>query len=183
MKIIKSNGTTRTEKLLSKLCNNSFLQLWSYPNPFNEQKKELCDLLAVFDNQVFIFFDRENLQLKNSSNDTETVWKRWKRKVIDPQIRTANGAERYIKSSRKIYIDKDLRQSFPIPINPKTMVIHKIIIAHGANEACLKDSENNIYGSLAISYSARTYDFLQIPFYVNLDKNNPVHILQIADVH
>ena len=80
MKITKSVGTTRTEKLLSRLCNDSFLELWSYPNPFNSKKKELCDLLAVFENHVFIFFDRENLQLDNRNKDPEINWKRWKRK-------------------------------------------------------------------------------------------------------
>ena len=176
MKIIKSSGTTRTEKLLSKLCNNSFLELWSYPNPFNSQKKELCDLLAVFENHVFIFFDRENLQLKNCDKDPEINWKRWKRKVIDPQIRTANGAERYIRNNGKIFLDKDLKQPFPIPINPETMTVHKIIIAHGAKEACLQNSENNIYGSLAVNYSSDDIDFLQFPFHVHLDKNCPIHL-------
>ncbi|MBC8382307.1 MAG: hypothetical protein H8E22_00525 [Candidatus Cloacimonetes bacterium] len=176
MKIIKSTGTTKTEKLLSKLCNDSFLELWSYPNPFNSKKKELCDLLAVFENHVFIFFDRENLQLDNRDKDPEINWKRWKRKVIEPQIRTANGVERYIKNNGKIYLDKDLKQQFPIPINPETMVVHKIIIAHGAKEACLQSSKNNIYGSLAINYSSTDIDFLQFPYHVHLDKNCPVHL-------
>ena len=59
MKIIKSEGVTPTERLLADLCDRSFLKLWSYPNPFKEDKDELCDLLAVFENHVFIFFDRE----------------------------------------------------------------------------------------------------------------------------
>ena len=176
MKINKSGGITRTEKLLSDLCNNSFLQLWSYPNPYNEQKKELCDLLAIFENYVFIFFDRENLQLENRGEDIQVNWERWKRKVIESQIRAANGAERYIKNNGKIFIDKDLKQPFPIPIKPESMIVHKIIIAHGAKEACLKSSKNNIYGSLAISYSSDKFDNLQFPFCIHLDKNDPIHL-------
>jgi hypothetical protein len=59
MAIVKSSGVTPTERLLADLCEKSFLKLWSYPNPFKDDRKELCDLLAVFENHVFIFFDRE----------------------------------------------------------------------------------------------------------------------------
>ena len=55
MPIIKSEGVTRTERLLAQFCDRSFLRLWSYPNPFKKDRAELCDLLAVFENHVFIF--------------------------------------------------------------------------------------------------------------------------------
>lgn len=41
MKIIKSDGMTPTERLLADLCDRTFLKLWSYPNPFKEDKNEL----------------------------------------------------------------------------------------------------------------------------------------------
>jgi hypothetical protein len=56
-RISKSVGLTRTEQFLSKLCDNTFLKLWSYPNPFREPGKELCDLIAVFENHVYLFFE------------------------------------------------------------------------------------------------------------------------------
>lgn len=176
MEIIKSKGVTRTEQLLAQLCDNSFLKLWSYANPFNDKKKELCDLLAVFENNVFIFFDREKLQLEDETKDPETNWERWKRKVIEPQIRTENGTERYLRNGGKVFLDKDLKQPFPIPINNSTMVVHKIVVAHGAKEACLRSSEKNVSGSLGISYSDDNEHEQQFPFWVQLDKNNPVHI-------
>ena len=95
MVIIKSKGVTSTERLLADLCERSFLKLWSYPNPIKDDQNELCDLLAVFDNHVFIFFDRESRQLDKSPQDPLLNWQRWKKKVIDDQIRTAHGAERY----------------------------------------------------------------------------------------
>jgi len=176
MAISKSQGITETEKLLSSLCERSFLKLWSYPNPINEKRKELCDLLAVFENHVFIFFDRKNLQLENDDKDLTVNWNRWKRRVIDPQIRTANGAERYIKNNRKIFLDKGLNQPFPIPIDTKSMLVHKIIVAHGAKEACLRSSDENVYGSLAITYSNDSQQTPSSPFMINLNKNQPVHI-------
>ena len=54
-----SGGVTATERLLAEFCERSFLKLWSYPNPHKDDGHELCDLLAVFGDTVFIFFDRE----------------------------------------------------------------------------------------------------------------------------
>jgi hypothetical protein len=176
MTINKSHGVTRTEKLLLQLCERSFLDLWSYPNPFNEDRKELCDLLAVFENQVFIFFDRENLQLENTDSDPLINWERWKRRVIEPQIRTASGAERYIRDGGRIFLDKNIKQPFPIPIDTASMIVHKIIVAHGDKEACMRSSEKNVYGSIAVSYSNDSMRVSRSPFFVHLDKSQPIHL-------
>ncbi len=175
MIIVKSNGVTPTERLLADLCERSFLKLWSYPNPVKDDQDELCDLLAVFENHLFIFFDRESRQLDKSNKDLLVSWNRWKKKVIDDQIRSAHGAERYIKSGRGIFLDKALEVPFPININFDKMIIHKIIIAHGAKEACEKFSKKNVYGSLAISYGNSNTQF-PFPFMIHIDKENPVHV-------
>ena len=175
MVIIKSEGVTPTERLLSDLCERSFLKLWSYPNPFKDDRDELCDLLAVFENQVFIFFDRESRQFDKTNKDPLLNWKRWKKKAIDDQIRTAHGAERYIRSGRSIFLDAALEIPFPIDIDFDKMSIHKIIIAHGAKEACKKFSDDNVYGSLAISYGHTDTQF-SFPFKIDMDKENPVHV-------
>ena len=57
--IKKSLGITETEKMLAEFCERTFLKLWSYPNPYKGDGHELCDLLAVFGDYVFIFFDRK----------------------------------------------------------------------------------------------------------------------------
>ena len=175
-KIEKAKGVTPTERLLAQLCEKSFLKLWSYPNPFKDDGKELCDLLAIFENQIFIFFDRENNSLENENTDTLTNWKRWKKKVIDAQIKTARGAERYIQSERKIYLDPQLNALFPIKIDyTADLTIHKVIIAHGAKEACEKFSIDNVFGSLGMFYASDVSEFAA-PFMLNMDKENPVHV-------
>lgn len=175
MVIVKSEGVTPTERLLANLCERSFLKLWSYPNPFKDDRDELCDLLAVFENHVFIFFDRENLALCKENNDPLVNWNRWKSRVIDAQTRTAHGAERYIESGRGIFLDKDLTVPFPIAIDREKMMVHKIIIAHGAKEACEKISDANVYGSLGILYG-NSVPQLPFPFMIHIDKENPVHV-------
>ena len=55
--------------------------------------KELCDLIAIFENHVFLFFDRESRKFDRSDADIRLSWERWKKEAITKQIRTAGGAE------------------------------------------------------------------------------------------
>lgn len=175
-KVVKAKGVTPTERLLAQLCERSFLRLWSYPNPVKEDKKELCDILAVFDNHLFIFFDRKSDALTKKTKDPLIQWNRWKKEVIDAQTKTANGAERYIRSGRGIFLDAELTEPFPLDFDHKKAVIHKLIIAHGAKEACEAFSDDNVYGSLGVIY-ANGVPALPFPFMVHMDKDNPVHVL------
>lgn len=56
LKIERGIPVNTTEKNLSDLCDHAFLKLWSFPNPYKEPGKELCDVLVVFDNNIIIFF-------------------------------------------------------------------------------------------------------------------------------
>ncbi len=181
MTIEKSEGVSPTEKLLADLCERSFLKLWSYPNPFKEDRKELCDLLAVFGSHVFIFFDREKRQFENPDQDPDVAWKRWKRRVIDDQVATAHGAERYIRSGRDIFLDNGLKTPFPLKINRDNLTVHKIIVAHGAQEACKQASDENVYGSLGVFY-ANKRDFDDYRFVIDIDRENPVHVFDSVNL-
>ena len=176
-KIEKSAGTTRTEQILAQLCESSFLKLWSYPNPYKDDGKELCDLLVGFDRHLFVFFDRENHQVNSSNNDLQLNWKRWKRQTINAQIRTAKGAERYLRARRPIFLDRKLQVIYPLVV-PEDAIIRKIIVAHGAARACKAASQDNVYGSLAISYRASPIDADDeiTPFFVGPPKDDPIHI-------
>ena len=178
MTIRKSQGTTRTEHLLANLCQNTFLKLWSYANPYREDGKELCDLIAVFDDHVFLFFDRESRQFDRAGADIHLAWTRWHSKVVDKQIRSAHGAARYIKADRAIFLDAKHREPLPIRITSE-MTIHKVIVAHGAREACQAFSNDNVYGSLAMTYRRHPIpvDRMQAPFVVTLDSRDIVHVL------
>ena len=176
MVITRSEGITPTEQLLAGFCERSFLKLWSYPNPFKEDGDELCDLIAVFENEVFLFFDREGQHFHNTNKDVHLNWSRWKKKVVDAQIRTANGAERYIRSGRPIFLDAGRRTAFPLNLDATDPTIHKIVVAHGAKDACKDLSDQNVYGSLGISYTDHVSPRTP-PFILDLDRNSPVHVL------
>ncbi len=176
--IEKSKGVTPTECFLAELCEKSFLNLWSYPNPVKQDGKELCDLIVIFDNQILLFFDRESHRLKNANNNIDVQWKRWRKEVIDKQIKTAKGAERYLNSKRPIFISSNDGNDIPLPIPVSDQPnIYKIIVAHGAKEACKTQSTNNVSGSLGITYGQLYKDEFEIPFIIDLDSNDTVHVL------
>ena len=61
-----AQGTTESERALTKLAKQAFLSLWSYPNVYTDvgragpgDGKELCDLLVVFGNDVLLFSDKD----------------------------------------------------------------------------------------------------------------------------
>ena len=168
-------GVTQTERMLAQYCERSFLKLWSYANPHKDDGHELCDLLAVFENHVFIFFDREMTLDPTSDKDPQVLWDRWRRSAIDKQVKTAHGAERYLRSGRSVFLDAKAKSSFPIPINIDSAIFHKIVVAHGAKEACERASDSNVYGSIGISYSESEVS-ASFPFLVNVDRRAIVHI-------
>lgn len=176
MAIDRSKGVTATERLLADLCENTFLKLWSYPNPYKADQKELCDLLVLFEDIAFVFFDREKVLKEDPDQHPQVTWDRWKRRVIDAQIKTARGAERYLRSSNKIYLDSRLETELPIRKQMPPRTVHKIIVAHGVKEACLRASSDNVYGSLAISYSDEEAPVTKYPFLISLKRNDPAHV-------
>ncbi len=72
--IEKSTGVTPTERYLAALCDRTFLNLWHYPSPYKSDGKELCDLMVVFENNVFLFFDRESRVFDRPDKDQHVLW-------------------------------------------------------------------------------------------------------------
>jgi hypothetical protein len=178
-RIIKSVGLTRTEQFLSKLCENTFLKLWSYPNPFKEPGKELCDLIAVFENHVFLFFDREPKTFENAPDDIGLAWERWKKEAIAKQIKTGRQARIHVlRSPDEIYLDAKCKTKVPVRLPATNMIVHTIIVSHGATEACKRLFPDNSSGSLAVIYTDDGSGLAPpVPFMVQLDRTEPVHLL------
>jgi hypothetical protein len=176
--ISKSLGLTSTEQYLSQLCDRTFLKLWSYPNPYRERGKELCDLIAVFENHVYLFFDRETKALIGDVGDFNLAWERWKKEAVAKQIRSAKKARNHVLKNRdKIFLDAACTVPVPVRIPQGAIFVHTIIVAHGASEACKLYSTDNVSGSLAVIYSDDGYDAPSpAPFVVHLERAEPVHL-------
>ena len=156
METFKSQGTTPSEKLLSAICEETFLSLWSYPNLYRDQGrttatadgKELCDLLVAFGNHILIFSDKSCAM--GDSGELGLDWSRWFRKSVIASAEQIYGAERWLrKHPGKVFLDRAC--TVPLPLSIPLLEecrIHRIVIATGARERCAREFETS--GSLAL---------------------------------
>ena len=140
--VIKAEGVTDSERYLAKLADKSFLNLWSYPSLFRDQKqsgsgdgKELCDLLVVCDRQIIIFSEKT---IAWPNGELDVAWRRWAKRAVCNAAKQAKGAERWItKFPDRIFLDRGCKTLFPIDLpSPEDRVIHRVVVAKGAAQAC-----------------------------------------------
>lgn len=176
-KIERGIPVNTTEKTLSDLCDLAFLKLWSFPNPYKEPGKELCDVLVIFDNNIIIFSVKN---IKYNENKGLAGWQRWKRKAIDESITQINGAEKWIKNHPdQIYLNKNCNTIIPIN-SKKKFKIYRIVVAHGISDS-IANIPGNTSGSLGIKYSDNN-DFEDVQYFVELPKSPIYHILDSANL-
>ncbi len=119
--------------------------------------------------------------MDNVAKDISVRWKRWKKEVIEKQVKALAGAEKYIRTGKPIFLDPRRETVLPVTV-PRNPVVHKFIVAHGAAEACEACAESNVYGSLGVSYSKPGAPSLDLPFYIKLENSDPVHVLDSVNV-
>jgi len=147
----KSAGTTASERILAEFGEKAFLSLWSYPNPYvnDRTRRELCDLLVVFGNDIILFSDKF-CEFPESGNP-KVDWRRWYRRCILKAVRQVLGAESRIKRDPGgIFLDPDCSQPLPFPLPALDHAkFHRVVIARGAEEKCA-DHHHRETGSLAV---------------------------------
>jgi hypothetical protein len=186
MAIIKSEGVTHAERYLKRLCEHSFLSLWSYPGVFRDQGggnlaggqgKEVCDLLVVFDHHILIFSDKD-CKFPNSG-DIKRDWTRWFRRAIVKSARQVCGAERWIKEHpERLFLDRACKQRFPIPIpDIQAVKFHRLVVAHESAQRCHEHYGGS--GSFLLNSAIEGDQHLLHPFTIgHLDrKRGYVHVL------
>ncbi|MXX90815.1 MAG: hypothetical protein F4213_12255 [Boseongicola sp. SB0677_bin_26] len=155
--VIKSEGRTASERYLAKLAERSFLNLWSYPNPYRDQRqggtdkgngKELCDLLVVCGKHVIIFSEKT---VGWPGGAIETAWRRWASKAIRDSAKQTKGAERWISEfPGRLFLDPDCTDPFPIDLPPEEVrQVHRVVVANGSAKPCRKHTRSSS-GSLII---------------------------------
>jgi len=132
----RPQGVTPAERYLKKLCDHTFLTMWSHAGPYREPGKELCDLLVVFDNHIIIFSDKD-CHFTNSG-DLHVDWTRWLRKAVFRSADQIWGAERWLKTSHgPLFLDGACTQPFPYSLpDPSVTRFHRIVVAHEVSKQC-----------------------------------------------
>jgi hypothetical protein len=135
-------GSTPSERLVAVLCEQSFLSLWSYPNVYHDQGrpgaedgKELCDLIAVFRDDVLLVSVKD---CAFPTGDVLLAWRRWYRRAVEGSVKQLYAAERWVRNHpRRLYLDRRCTQRFPIDLPPPDRIrVHRIAVAMGATGAC-----------------------------------------------
>jgi hypothetical protein len=141
--IVRSAGTTASERHLAKLADRSFLDLWSYPNPFRDEKlapdgdgKEICDLLVVCGRHVIIFSEK-NIGWSHDQ-PVAVAWPRWYNKAVRAAVKQIVGAEKWIDAHPdRIFLDPKCKTALPIAMPTRgERIIHRVVVARGAGDAC-----------------------------------------------
>jgi hypothetical protein len=126
-------GFTASERYLARLCERSFLSLWSHPNLFRNQNKELCDLLVVFGEHIVVFSDK---CCEFPDKEDRLAWSRWYRRAIKKSADQLYRAEAWLRSfPDRIFLDAQCIKRFPLPL-PHQPKIHLVAVAIGAARAC-----------------------------------------------
>jgi hypothetical protein len=180
------SGVTQSERYLKRLCDRTFLALWSHANVFrdqgahreNSQGKELADLLVVFDEHILIFSDKSC-----AFPDTGTIlvdWNRWFQKAIVKSVDQVSGAERWIKKwPRRLFLDPKCTSPFPFTLPPGDRAkFHRIVVAHNSSTRCRVELGRGS-GSLIIDTRIEGVAHRHHPFRIgHLDrKRGFVHVL------
>lgn len=118
-----------TEEFVLRLCQQSFLSLWSYANPRgNKAGKELCDILVVCEPDIIIFSVKASELTEH--DDLSTPWSRWRKRAIEASVRQIYGAERRIKTAREV-IRKDGTAGLSFP-EVSVRRVHRVAVALGS---------------------------------------------------
>jgi len=121
-----AEGTTGSERILTRLARKAFLSLWSYPNVFSDEGrsrgkgdgKELVDLLVVFGDNVLLFSDK-HCEFQTDT-DVKIAWPRWYKRAIAKSARQLVGAEGFLRRfPRRIFIDKNCQPPLPVALHER----------------------------------------------------------------
>lgn len=182
-----AEGTTDSERALTRLAKKAFLSLWSYPNVFTDEGrsngkgdgKELCDLLVVFGNDVLLFSDK-NCEY-HSGTDVKVAWPRWYKRAIEKSAKQLAGAEKFAREfPGRIFLDKQCQTPLPIPL-PDASVARYFLIAvtRGAHQAARQFFGGGSSGSVMLRSDIRGRKHYEVPFHVGfpLESGRFVHVL------
>ena len=180
--IVKGASVTEAEAYLRRLCEQTFLSLWSYPNPQSDEGliggrvREVCDLLVVCGSDVIIFSDK-GTRFPHAV-DLPLAWSRWFRKAIYGAAKQAWGAQRLLSSQpARIFLDRACKQPLPVEFPRTSLRFHLIVVAHGVSEHVRQHFGDS--GTLMIDTMLRGAEAHTLPFCVGdlAPEKQFVHVL------
>lgn len=168
-----SDGTTDSERLLSKLCRQSFLSLWTYSNIYTDEGgklgkgsgKEFADVLLIFGNEIAIFSDK-HIEFDRSI-DIRVAWNRWYRRAVHRSVNQLHGAESWARRfPNRLFLDPKCQKRLPLSIeNIAAAKIHLIAVTRGSFDACREYFDGSV-GSHIVATDTAEAAIADAPFVI-----------------
>lgn len=186
-KAATADGTTESERVLTRLAKKAFLSLWSYTNVYTDEGrasgkgdgKELCDLLVVFGNDVLLFSDKDCEYHANT--DVKIAWPRWYKRAIEKSVKQLAGAEKFLRTfPNRVFIDKQCQAPLPVSLpDPGVARYFLIAVTRGAHDAARQFFGGGSSGSVMLNSCIRGKDHYGTPFQIGfpLESGRFVHVL------
>lgn len=191
-KAAEADGTTESERALTRLARKAFLTLWSYPNVYSDEGrsngkgdgKELVDLLVVFGNDVLLFSDKHcGFQ---SDVEIKIAWPRWYKRAIEKSVRQLAGAENFLRRfPSRVFVDKSCQTELPVRLpNPDSARYFLIAVTRGGHEAAAQYFGGGSSGSLMLNSELEERGHFDQPFEIGfpLGGRRFVHVLDEVTV-
>lgn len=191
-KAAEAQGTTDSERALTRLARKAFLSLWSYPNVYSDEGKsgakgdgkELVDLLVVFGTDVLLFSDKHCAF--QSDIDIKVAWPRWYKRAIEKSARQLAGAESFLsRFPNRVFVDKSCQTKLPVALPDSGLARYFLIaVTRGGHEAVTQYFGGGSSGSLMLNSMLEGDDHYKHPFEVGfpLKGRRFVHILDEVTV-
>lgn len=192
-KAAAAEGTTDSERALTRLARKAFLSLWSYSNVYTDEGrskgigngKELVDLLVVFGRNVLLFSDK-HCEFQTDT-DIKVAWPRWYKRAINKSARQLAGAETFLRRfPKRIFIDKDCQTPLPVALpDPSMARFFLIAVTQGCHQAASRFFGGGSSGSLMLNSLLEGKAHHDTPFQVGfpLKGRRFVHVLDEMTVH
>lgn len=191
-KAAEADGTTESERSLTRLARKAFLSLWSYPNVYSDEGrangkgdgKELVDLLVVFGNDVLLFSDKHCAF--QSDVDIKVAWPRWYKRAIEKSVKQLAGAESFLRRfPGRVFVDKSCETELPVRLpNPAVARYFLIAVTRGGHAAAERYFGGRSSGSLMLNSSLEEGAHYEHPFEIGfpLKGRRFVHVLDEVTV-
>jgi hypothetical protein len=124
-----ATGLTPSEELVARLCQRSFLKLWTHPNPIGKNGKELCDCLVICGQHILIISVKE---VDFQDTGDRVGWDRWHRAAVEKSVKQIWGAERWLRIADRV-VRKDGR-AVELPLKAARR-FHRVTVSLGGRGA------------------------------------------------
>ncbi len=183
----ETEGVSESERILTALCRQTFLRLWSQTNVYTDDgfkngkgaTKELCDALVVFGKDVVLFSDKHILF--NEAKGLKVAWPRWFKKAVLESGRQLHGAKLWLERfPTRAFLDAKCTRPLPVLVPAENVAFHLVAVTRGSRDSALAHNGGAGRGSFAVNNAVEGDAHYELPFVVGIPQPEK-HFVHVFD--